>query len=117
MTRVLVCGDRRWSDRDVVERELKHHGATEVIHGGAKGADACADYVAHYILNLPVTPFRARWDEYGRSAGPIRNQLMLTEGMPDLVLAFHTNIMESKGTRDMVRRAEKAGVPFYIYEG
>jgi hypothetical protein len=117
MTRVLVCGDRRWSDRDVVERELRHHGATEVIHGGAKGADTCADDVAYYKLNLPVRVFLPDWGVYGRAAGPIRNQLMLTEGMPDLVLAFHTNIMKSKGTRDMVRRAEKAGIPFYIYEG
>lgn len=35
-------------------------------------------------------------------------------GQPDLVLAFHDNLSESKGTRDMVQRAKRAGVPVYL---
>jgi hypothetical protein len=44
-----------------------------------------------------------------RVAGPIRNQQMLDEGHPDLVIAFHDNMSESRGTRDMVGRAIKGG--------
>ena len=46
------------------------------------------------------------WDEIGKKAGPLRNQRMLDEGKPDLVVAFPG----SGGTKDMVRRAVKAGV-------
>jgi hypothetical protein len=41
---------------------------------------------------------------------------MLDEGKPDLVLAFHENIDESKGTRDMVHRARGAGVKVVIFK-
>jgi hypothetical protein len=39
-------------------------------------------------------------------AGPLRNQRMLDEGKPDLVVAFPGG----GGTKDLVRRAVKAGV-------
>jgi hypothetical protein len=39
-------------------------------------------------------------------SGPLRNQRMLDEGKPDLVVAFPGG----GGTKDMVRRAVQAGV-------
>lgn len=48
----------------------------------------------------------ADWDGLGRKAGPIRNQRMLDEGKPDLVVAFPGD----KGTADMVRRARTASL-------
>ena len=51
--------------------------------------------------------FFAKWALIGRGAGPLRNQQMLREGKPDLVLAFPGG----KGTAHMVRIARKAGVP------
>lgn len=39
---------------------------------------------------------------------------MLDEGKPTLVLAFHEHIIMSKGTKDMMRRALKAGLPVYL---
>jgi len=36
---------------------------------------------------------------------------MLTEGRPDMVLAFHDSITSSKGTANMIRIAKLAGVP------
>jgi len=114
--RVLVCGDREWTDLAAILRELKHHRATVVIHGGARGADTLAGEAARQ-MKIPVEMFPAQWNLYGKSAGPIRNKQMLVEGEPDLVLAFHSDLMSSRGTRDMVRRADRAGVPFLIYEG
>jgi hypothetical protein len=32
---------------------------------------------------------QGKWDELGKKAGPLRNQRMLDEGKPDLVVAFH----------------------------
>ena len=60
-------------------------------------------------LGFIVEPYPADWSQYGRAAGPIRNQQMLDSGV-QLVLAFHDHIETSKGTQDMLRRAQRAGV-------
>lgn len=61
--------------------------------------------------------FPALWDKHGRAAGPIRNTQMLDEGRPDLVLAFHRDLSESKGTRNMVEQSVKANLPVIHYDG
>ena len=55
---------------------------------------------------VPCDVFMANWSELGRKAGPIRNQQMLDEGRPTLVVAFPGG----RGTTDMVRQAKAAGV-------
>jgi predicted Rossmann-fold nucleotide-binding protein len=116
--RILVCGGRdygyKWKDNKKV-RDLaifnkaidvvKVLNPTLVIHGGATGADEIAPEVAR-VLDIPVMRFPADWNTYHKAAGPIRNQQMLDEGKPDLVVAFPGGT----GTADMVRRAKKAGV-------
>ena len=115
--RVLVCGDRHWENYVAILRKLSEFPAgTVVIEGEAKGADLLARRAA-VELGFPVEPFPAEWSRYGRAAGPIRNEAMLTEGLPDRVLAFHANISESKGTANMVALARKAGVPVEIFTG
>ena len=111
---VLVCGDRNWSSLAAIRRRLRALPPdTVVIEGEARGADTLAR-VAAQELGFRVRKFPARWSEYGRAAGPIRNQQMLDAG-PDLVLAFHADLAHSKGTADMVRRATKAGLPVRVY--
>ena len=44
----------------------------------------------------------------------IRNGEMLRDA-PDLVLAFHNNIAESRGTADMIRQARRAGVAVWLH--
>lgn len=108
--RVLVCGDRNWTDEDGIRRVLK--GLIEplvVIHGGARGADSLAGKVAEE-LGHEVEVYPADWQRYGKAAGVLRNQQMLDEGKPDFVLAFHADLSRSKGTADMVRRAVAAGI-------
>ncbi|MBO9380816.1 DUF2493 domain-containing protein [Sphingomonas histidinilytica] len=114
--RVLVCGGRDygdvgnvWSQLDTLHNLPHRFGGegpiTEVIHGGAAGADSLANSWAS-SNRLPVQIFRADWKRFGNRAGPIRNQRMLDEGKPDLVVAFPGG----RGTADMVRRAKAAGV-------
>jgi len=108
--KVLVCGDRNWTDRRVIDRQLrKLQPPLTIIHGAARGADTLAGEVAHHY-NMEVCVYPAEWGRYGKAAGPIRNKQMLDEGKPDLVLAFHDNIQESKGTADMVKQAAKRGI-------
>ncbi len=104
--RVLCCGDRNWTSYEIIRRELeKLDDYTTVINGCAKGADSISAYIARQ-LNYPVIDFPANWNKYGRAAGPIRNKQMLDEGKPDLVLAFHTDIKNSKGTKNMIEQAK-----------
>ena len=56
--------------------------------------------------NMKLKVYPADWELHGKSAGPIRNQQMLIEGKPDLVLAFPGG----KGTAHMVSIAKKKGV-------
>lgn len=107
MTRVLVCGGRDYVNFDHVRNVLAGlDGIKVIIEGGATGADYCA---AHWAAkaNVSVQTFPADWKTHGRAAGPFRNQRMIDEGKPDLVIAFPGG----RGTADMIRRAEAAGVP------
>jgi hypothetical protein len=115
--RVLVTGDRHWTDQELIAKALS--GLTKddtVIHGGAKGADTLAGKVA-FECGLTVEEFKADWDKYGRAAGPIRNKRMLERGKPDLVFAFHSDIRKSKGTKDMITRALLANLSVRLYDG
>lgn len=114
--KILVSGDRNWKRMDIIERELKKFPSdTVVIHGAARGVDTIAAFVADR-LGMKVIPFDAEWHIYGRGAGPVRNQKMLNEGKPDMVLAFHENIKESLGTKDMIERAKKARIKVILIE-
>lgn len=107
--RVLVCGGRDFSDTDFAYRFLdefhKHRNIDVVIEGNARGADRIAGYWARRT-KIDNLKFEADWELHGKRAGPMRNQRMLDEGKPDVVIAFQGG----KGTADMVRRAEEAGV-------
>lgn len=111
--RLLICGDRNWENFSLIYKHLALekalHDELVVIEGGAKGADTLARKAAT-VLGIPVLEYKAQWDRYGRAAGPVRNQEMLDVGKPDLVWAFHNDLERSKGTKDMVTRAENAGV-------
>jgi hypothetical protein len=65
--------------------------------------------------------FPAQWyDDEGRFrrwAGPERNGVQLTEGKPDIVVAFHPDLEHSRGTADMVRKAVKAGIQVRHFDG
>lgn len=111
--RLLVCGDRNWRLYDIVRDTIKDLAPDIVIQGEARGADSMARDAAKE-LGIGVVSFPAKWDIYGKAAGLIRNQQMLDKGKPDKVLAFHTNINMSKGTKDMVLRANREGLPVII---
>lgn len=113
--KALVTGDRDWSDVKLIVDTLEQlPPGTIVVHGACRGADTIAGEVAK-ALGFVVRAYPADWDSFKFRAGPIRNQLMLDEEHReeepiDLVIAFHDDIGHSKGTKDMVKKALKAGI-------
>jgi len=108
--RILICGDRNYTNWEKIKDYLDTLGSeTIIIHGCARGADSLAGNLATG-RNWGIIRFPAQWNKYGRAAGPIRNQQMIDEGNPTLVVYFHDDIENSKGTRDMITRAEKADI-------
>ena len=106
---ILICGDRNWTNLEVMVREMELlPKVATIVHGAARGADTMAGVIAD-SLGMTVVPFPADWKKYGRSAGPVRNREMFRKTDPDLVLAFHDNIDASKGTKDMVNYARQQG--------
>ena len=105
--RVLVCGGRDYTDSHKLHEVLDSLDKIElvIIEGGARGADTMASCWAAFN-SVECLTFHANWNKYGRGAGHIRNQQMLDEGKPDLVIAFPGG----KGTANMISRAKKAGV-------
>ena len=112
--RVLVTGGRGYSDREAVFARLatcRHEAARSglkliVIHGYCPtGADHWAALWCRRE-GIDERRYPAQWSLHGRSAGPRRNQRMLDEEQPNLVLAFPG----SRGTADLIRRARSAGV-------
>ena len=107
--KVLVCGGREFDDYNFLYDTLtdihEQRRFTHLIHGGARGADRMSGEWASE-KGLEVTVFHADWDKYGNRAGPLRNLQMLTEGKPDLVVAFPGG----KGTAHMKDIARKADI-------
>jgi hypothetical protein len=118
---ILVCGDRNWNAPELIVMKLieiqdepRHMDeGLYLIHGDCRGADKQAAMIAE-DLHWTVYAVPAEWEKYGRAAGPKRNQKMIDEYRPSRVIAFHDDIEHSKGTKDMVARAKKAGIPVEV---
>jgi hypothetical protein len=119
--RVLVTGGRNYKDAATVYRVLdevaaaSEFGITELIHGACPygGADILAENWAK-SREVDYCGRPAKFKSRGGRAGPERNQRMLNEFAPDLVVAFPGG----RGTADTVSRAEAAGIPVrHILDG
>jgi len=106
---LLVCGGRDYADAKTafatLDAEHAKNPISLLIEGGARGADNLAREWAQQ-RGIEDQTFMADWKQFGRSAGPRRNQQMI-EAKPDMVIAFPGG----GGTADMVKRAKKARVP------
>lgn len=118
--RLLVSGSRSYMDyynfHEVMNRyarNLEKHDVEikVVIHGCANGVDTMAGAWAA-AWGIPVEEYPANWKDYGRAAGPIRNRQMLTEGKPDLLIAWLEQ--GSRGTKNMIDQAKDFEVPTQI---
>lgn len=113
MKKVLFTSARSWTNETVIERAVltlveKWGYSWLLIQGGAPGVDRIAGNMAlKHNVHTAIVP--ALWELRGRGAGPQRNRIML--GLePDLVLGFHWDLRDSKGTADCLKKAEQLGI-------
>ncbi len=118
--KVLVTGGRNFSNRKLLEQALdminETQQITSLVTGGCKTWSSLfreyigADYLAEcWAIEqaIPVHRHEAKWQLYGRKAGPIRNRMMLRlHEDVEYVIAFKGG----RGTQDMVRAATEKGV-------
>jgi hypothetical protein len=110
--KILVTGDRNYKDTKTIEltfnllSKICIPTETTFIHGACKGADLLAAAEAekrnYKIAGEEGKGFPAEWNKYGRAAGPIRNKEMV-DMSPNIIIIFHDNLKESKGTKNCVK--------------
>jgi len=103
---VVVSGSREWRNEERIQKIFTTLPAdTTIIHGGCRGLDLLAAKIAKQ-MGFKTIEVPAEWNIHGKAAGPIRNEKMLRMN-PDLVIYFHDNLEESKGTKNLVNTARK----------
>lgn len=140
--RVIVCGSRDFRIAQGIESTSDLIGTViegvagnfmepvTIVHGDSGNADKEAAECASVAGGLTVEPHPADWEGPCRetcnpghrrmsdgvsicpAAGVYRNQEMLEAGV-QLVIAFSDQPV-SRGTRDMIGRAKKSGVPVWL---
>lgn len=105
--KTIIAGSRGFADYKYMYEQLDNcpWNITEVVSGTAKGADQRGERWAGH-KNIPVTKFPAKWDEYGKGAGYVRNLEMAEYA--DALIAFWDG--ESRGTNHMIEIAVDLGL-------
>ena len=108
--RTIIAGSRDYEFVGEDVALLDGMTITEVVCGGARGADECGRQWA-VDRSIPVKMFPADWVTHGRSAGPIRNRKMAEYA--ERLVAFWDG--ESRGTRHMIEVARKLGLEVVVF--
>jgi hypothetical protein len=109
--KLIIAGSRTFTDYQRLCQVLApdRHRITQVLTGGARGADqlgyrwAWKHAVRHQL-------FRAEWERFGKAAGMRRNHQMAQAG--DVLVACWDG--QSPGTRHMIQCMEQLGKPVVV---
>ena len=109
-----VSGSRNYDNKKIVFMTLASFKKDiKIIHVGdcKTGVDLLT---VQWCENnfIPCKIFKAEWDKYRKSAGPLRNK-QLIEGT-NCLIAFPEK--DSKGTRSSINIARKLGIQTIVFE-
>lgn len=110
---VIIAGSRSITDPDRVFDAFMWYGPRgdhTIISGDASGVDEIAEDVAEEY-GMDYKQYEADWDEYGKAAGPIRNNEMAE--MADMLIAVWDG--ESQGTKNMIGQAVDHGLEIAVH--
>jgi len=126
--KIAIIGSRKFNDFDLMINSLAiyQNQVTQIISGGAKGADQLAEKWSKQFLNKNPIVIRPEWrninhqnalikynkagEKYDARAGLRRNQDIVNES--DMVIAFWDG--ESKGTKHVISYARQVNKPIKI---
>lgn len=107
--KIAVVGSRTFTDYELMKKELDKYSISEIISGGAIGADKLSEKYSDE-KDIDMTIYEPDWKKYGKSAGIIRNKDIVNNS--DMVIAFWDR--KSKGTKNSIDYANKIGKPLKI---
>jgi len=112
--KLAIVGSRTFTDYILLEQIILANydvnSIEQIISGGAIGTDTLAEKFGDKY-KIPKTIFKPDWNLHGRSAGLIRNDLIIESA--DEVIAFWDGI--SKGTLYSINFAKKNNKKTIVY--
>lgn len=111
--KVIIAGSRSITDYALVEKAVRDSGfeIAVVISGGARGVDALGEEWAAKN-GKTVDRFLPDWERHGKSAGFIRNDLMVRNA--DALIAVYDGV--SRGTAHTISSARRKGIPVHVLD-
>lgn len=109
--RVVICGSRNITNYDLLNQVIEdsEFNITSVISGCARGVDKLGEEWARKH-NIEVFRVPANWEMFGKSAGIIRNKMMI-KGC-DAVIALWDG--KSRGTKHAIDYAYSLSKPIHL---
>ncbi len=124
--KTIICGCRDFNSHKFFQDNIENipWKITEIVSGGARGADAIGEEYAD-MMGIKLTVFPAKWNDlthddaiirhgkygkYDAKAGFRRNQTMADYAQA--CICYWDG--KSSGSRDMLERAGKAGLQVHI---
>lgn len=108
--KLIIAGGRYFNNYELLKEKVDYFlsnesGDIEIVSGKARGADSLGEKYAKE-KGYPVKEFPAKWNEYGKRAGYLRNEEMA-------LYATHCVCFwdgKSKGTKHMIDLAKKSNL-------
>ena len=112
--KVIIAGSRSFNDYKLLIEEVQSILVNpdtfwEIVSGTSKGADKLGERFAK-DFNFKLSKFPAKWNIYGKAAGPVRNEKMAKYA--DILIAFWDG--DSSGTKNMIELANKYNLEVHI---
>lgn len=110
--KTIIAGSRTIEDYAAVEAAITASGfaISQVVSGCARGVDTLGEQWAE-SQGIPIERFPAKWKQYGRRAGPIRNNEMVSYAQA--LIAIWDG--RSDGTRHIINAARREGRRVFVY--
>lgn len=108
----IIAGGRDFDNIYIMAQALDpfEKDITEVVSGTARGADSIGEQWARG-RDIPVKRFEPNWEQYGKSAGFIRNSEM--GAYADAAICFWNG--KSAGTKHMIQTMKFQHKPYYVF--
>ena len=108
----IIAGGRDFNNIYIMAQALDpfEEDITEVVSGTARGADVTGEQWAR-ARDIPIKRFEPNWEQYGKSAGFIRNSEM--GAYADAAICFWNG--KSAGTKHMIQTMKFQHKPYYVF--